>query len=229
MVKKENDQELVSVKKTILSMSFSLVLVVAVLLFIFGFRYFLSGREYKGANVQKEERKNDYDAHKEYLETDKLFKAGYIMIKDLPAKGLYISELPGKKENSSTYLKSGQILWASKKGTYKDKTYYHLKNGMYLYASEKYMEELASYEKLEGYVAITYISSTGVRLRKWADFQADNVVKSVYVGDKVQVKGKVTRKNGESAYITDKGLYLTTDIQYLNDYTTEAGSSENEK
>ena len=61
MVKKENDQELVSVKKTILSMSFSLVLVAAVLLFIFGFRYFLSGREYKGANVQKEERKNDYD------------------------------------------------------------------------------------------------------------------------------------------------------------------------
>ena len=209
MVKKENDQELVSVKKTILSMSFSLVLVAAVLLFIFGFRYFLSGREYKGANVQKEERKNDYDAHKEYLETDKSFKAGYIMIKNLPAKGLYISELPGKKENSSTYLKSGQILWASKKGTYEDKTYYHLKNGMYLYASEKYMEELASYEKLEGYVAITYISSTGVRLRKWADFQADNVVKSVYVGDKVQVKGKVTRKNGESAYITDKGLYLT--------------------
>lgn len=146
-------------------MSFSLVLVVAVLLFIFGFRYFLSGREYKGANVQKEERKNDYDAHKEYLETDKSFKAGYIMIKDLPAKGLYISELPGKKENSSTYLKSGQILWASKKGTYKDKTYYHLKNGMYLYAREKYMEELASYEKLEGYVAITYISSTGVRLQ----------------------------------------------------------------
>lgn len=227
--KKENDQELLSVKKTILSMSFSLVLVAAVLLFIFGFRYFLSGREYKGANVQKEELKNDYDAHKEYLETDKSFKAGYIMIKNLPAKGLYISELPGKKENSSTYLKSGQILWASKKGTYKDKTYYHLKNGMYLYASEKYMEELASYEKMEGYVAITYISSTGVRLRKWADFQADNVVKSVYVGDKVQVKGKVTRKNGESAYITDKGLYLTTDIQYLNDYTTEADSLENEK
>ena len=85
MVKKENDQELLSVKKTILSMSFSLVLVAAVLLFIFGFRYFLSGREYKGANVQKEERKNDYDAHKEYLETDKSFKAGYIMIKNLPA------------------------------------------------------------------------------------------------------------------------------------------------
>ena len=60
-----------------------------------------------------------YDAHKEYLETDKLFKAGYIMIKDLPAKGLYISEVTGREEENScgTYLKSGQILWASKKGS----------------------------------------------------------------------------------------------------------------
>ena len=92
---------------------------------------------------------------------------------------------------------------------------------MYLKASENYTEELASYEKLGGYVVITYISSTGVRLRAWADFSADNVVKSVYVGDKVPIKGKVTLKNGDSAYITEEGLYLTTDIQYLNDYTTE--------
>ena len=92
---------------------------------------------------------------------------------------------------------------------------------MYLKASENYTEELTSYEKLGGYVAITYISSTGVRLRVWADFSADNVVKSVYVGDKVPIKGKVTLKNGDSAYITEEGLYLTTDIQYLNDYTTE--------
>ncbi len=63
---------------------------------------------------------------------------------------------------------------------------------MYLKASENYTEELTSYEKLGGYVAITYISSTGVRLRAWADFSADNVVKSVYVGDKVPIKGKVT-------------------------------------
>ena len=61
----------------------------------------------------------------------------------------------------------------------------------------------------------------GVRLRAGADFSADNVVKSVYVGDKVPIKGKVTLKNGDSAYITEEGLYLTTDIQYLNDYTTE--------
>ena len=221
MEKKEKNQEIDSVKKTVLSMSFSLILVAVVLLFILGFKHFLSGREYKGTVVQKENTEMNYDVHKEYLETDKTFKAGYIMIKDISSKELFTSKIPGEKEKKAVSLKNGQIIWASKKGEYKGKTYYHLKNGLYLRANEKYTEELASYEKLGGYVAITYISSTGVRLREWADFQADNVVKSVYVGDKVPVKGKVTRKNGESAYITEAGLYLTTDIQYLNDYTTE--------
>ena len=223
MEKKTTDLEMDSMKKTLLSMAFSLVLVAAVLLFIFGFKYFLNGREYKGQVVQKAKTENNYDAHKEYLETDKDFKSGYIMIKDVTSKKLYTSEVPGKKGKDVTYVKNGQILWASKKGEYDGKMYYHLKNGTYLRASEKHTEELASYEKLGGYVAITYISSTGVRLREWADFQANNVVKSVYVGDKVPIKGKVTRKNGESAYITESGLYLTTDIQYLNDYTTEEG------
>ena len=222
MEKKTTNQGMDSMKKTLLSMSFSLALVAAVLLFILGFKHFLNGREYKGGAVQQSKTENNYDVHKEYLKTEKEFKAGYIMIKDVAKDKLYTSEIPGKKEDG-TYLKNGQILWASKKGEYNGKTYYHLKNGKYLRASEKHTEELASYEKLGGYVAITYISSTGVRLREWADFQANNVVKAVYVGDKVPVKGKVTRKNGESAYITESGLYLTTDIQYLNDYTTEEG------
>lgn len=221
MEKKTTNQDVDSLKKTFLSMSFSLLLVAAVLLFIFGFKYFLSGKEYKGATAQKSKTESKYDIHKEYLKTDKTFKAGYIMIKDVAEKKFYTSKIPGKKEEETSYLKNGQILWASKKGEYQGKIYYHLKNGQYLRASEKHTEELASYEKLGGYVVITYISSTGVRLREWADFQVDNVVKSIYVGDKVQVKGKVTRKNGESAYITETGLYLTTDIQYLNDYTTE--------
>lgn len=221
MEKKENNQEIPSIKKTILSMSFSIILVTAVLLFVFGFKYFLNGRSYQGEAVQKEKEKDNHDTIKEYLDEDKTFQAGYIMIKNVAQKGIYTSEIPGKKEEDSIALKNGQLLWANKKGEYKGKTYYHLRNGSYIRASEKYTEELASYEKLGGYVAITYISSTGVRLREWADFKADNVVKSVYVGDKVQVKGKVTRKNGESAYITESGLYLTTDIQYLNDYTTE--------
>ena len=115
------------------------------------------------------------------------------MIKDVPEKGIYTSKLPGeKKKKGAVSLKNGQILWASKKGSYEGKTYYHLRNGMYLKASENYTEELTSYEKL-----------------------------GVYVVDKVPIKGKVTLKNGDSAYITEEGLYLTTDIQYLNDYTTE--------
>ena len=195
MKKQENNQDMESTKKSFLSMGFSLALVICVLLFIFGFKHFLKGREYQGNAVQKEAESSTQDIHKEYLDTDKTFQSGYIMIKDVPKKGIYTSKLPGeKKKKGAVSLKNGQILWASKKG---------------------------SYEKLGGYVAITYISSTGVRLRAWADFSADNVVKSVYVGDKVPIKGKVTLKNGDSAYITEEGLYLTTDIQYLNDYTTE--------
>ena len=206
MKKQENNQDMESTKKSFLSMGFSLALVICVLLFIFGFKHFLKGREYQGNAVQKEAESSTQD----------------ILIKDVPEKGIYTSKLPGeKKKKGAVSLKNGQILWASKKGSYEGKTYYHLRNGMYLKASENYTEELTSYEKLGGYVAITYISSTGVRLRAWADFSADNVVKSVYVGDKVPIKGKVTLKNGDSAYITEEGLYLTTDIQYLNDYTTE--------
>ena len=200
MKKQENNQDMESTKKSFLSMGFSLALVICVLLFIFGFKHFLKGREYQGNAVQKEAESSTQDIHKEYLDTDKTFQSGYIMIKDVPEKGIYTSKLPGeKKKKGAVSLKNGQILWASK----------------------NYTEELTSYEKLGGYVAITYISSTGVRLRAWADFSADNVVKSVYVGDKVPIKGKVTLKNGDSAYITEEGLYLTTDIQYLNDYTTE--------
>lgn len=221
MENKNDYQEIESIKKSIFSMTFSLILVVAVLLFILGFKYFLKNKEYHGKIIAKKQTEQNYDMHKECLDTDKAFQAGYIMIKNLPVKGLYASKLPGKKGKNAVSLKNGQILWASKKGEYEGKLYYHLKNGMYVRASEKYTEELASYEKLGGYVAITYISSSGVRLRSWADFQADNIVKSVYVGDKVPVKGKVTKKNGESAYVTESGLYLTTDIQYLNDYTTE--------
>lgn len=221
MKKKENNQEIPSVKKMLLSMLFPLTLVAIVLIFVFSFKYFLSRMSYQRENVQKEESENNKNTSKEYLDVDEDFQAGYIMIKNVPQKGVYTSEIPGKKKEDSISLKNGQLLWAAQKGDYKGKTYYHLRNGLYVRASEKYTEELASYEKLGGYVAITYISSTGVRLRQWADFKADNVVKSVYVGDKVPIKGKVTRKNGESAYITETGLYLTTDIQYLNDYTTE--------
>ena len=64
------------------------------------------------------------------------------MIKAVPKKGIYTSKLPGeKKKKGAVSLKNGQILWASKKGSYEGKTYYHLRNGMYLKASENYTEE----------------------------------------------------------------------------------------
>ena len=221
MKEKINNHEIPSVKKTLLSMSGSIILVALVLVFVFGFKHFLKGRNYSGKITLEDGVKSSEDASKEYLEMDKSFQPGYIMIKDVPKKGIYTLKISEKNKKDMVSLKNGQVLWAEKKGEYEGKTYYRLKNGLYVYASEKYTEELASYEKLGGYVVITYISSTGVRLRKWADFKADNIVKSVYVGDKVPVKAKGTRKNGESAYITAEGLYLTTDIQYLNDYTTE--------
>ena len=74
--------------------------------------------------------------------------------------------------------------------------------------------------EVDGYLAVTYISSSGVRLRRWADFDADNVVGAVYVGDKVQVKARVQTEKGASAYITEDGLYITSDAQYFDDYTT---------
>ena len=86
-----------SFKKSFLSMGFSLALVICVLLFIFGFKHFLKGREYQGNAVQKEAESSTQDIHKEYLDTDKTFQSGYIMIKDVPEKGIYTSKLPGEK------------------------------------------------------------------------------------------------------------------------------------
>ena len=91
------------------------------------------------------------------------------------------------------------------------------------------------------HAAAKNISSSGVRLRSWADFKDDsNIVKSVFVGDKVNIIGEVQTVTGVSAYVTDEGLYMTTDIQYFNDYTksikngaaeesaTETTSAEND-
>lgn len=69
-----------------------------------------------GNAVQKEAESSTQDIHKEYLDTDKTFQSGYIMIKDVPEKGIYTSKLPGeKKKKGAVSLKNGQILWASKR------------------------------------------------------------------------------------------------------------------
>ena len=58
----------------------------------------MKGREYQGNAVQKEAESSTQDIHKEYLDTDKTFQSGYIMIKDVPGKGIYTSKLPGEKK-----------------------------------------------------------------------------------------------------------------------------------
>ena len=91
---------------------------------------------------------------------------------------------------------------------------------------------MTEYIKVNGYLAITYISASGINLRSWADFDADNVVKTVYVGEKIQVKAKVLTEKGVSAYITTDDLYITSDTRYLNDYTSileEATTQQDKK
>ncbi len=104
MKKQENNQDMESTKKSFLSMGFSLALVICVLLFIFGFKHFLKGREYQGNAVQKEAESSTQDIHKEYLDTDKTFQSGYIMIKDVPEKGIYTSKLPERRRKKVRYL-----------------------------------------------------------------------------------------------------------------------------
>lgn len=213
-----------SAKASFLSMGLSLLLVVGVFAFVVGFKYFLGTLTYHGKQAAETTEQAAKD--KEYLKTDKGFSETYLMIKALSDEDCYANKRPGKRTETSKKLADGQILCAVKKGTYDGKTYYRLKNGLYLRANKKHIEELSSYEKLDGYVVITYISTSGVRLRRWADFEADNVEKSVYVGDQINIQAKVITKKGNSAYITEEGLYLTTDIQYLNDYTSEPTTEE---
>ena len=150
MKKQENNQDMESTKKSFLSMGFSLALVICVLLFIFGFKHFLKGREYQGNAVQKEAESSTQDIHKEYLDTDKTFQSGYIMIKDVPEKGIYTSKLPGeKKKKGAVSLKNGQILWASKKGSYEGKTSGSSASGYYA-ARRGWLQYLGKAEKQSG-------------------------------------------------------------------------------
>ena len=189
------------------SMAVSLLLVAATIGFVFGFGAFLENQTYTGPEVTSalastEEKKEE----PEYLKVDRRFRPCYVMISSVPPLGLWANPVPGEKTDTS----------------------YKLSDGRYLSTDINHAEPLLSYTEMEGYLAITYISSSGVRLRRWADFDADNVAGAVYVGDKVQIKAKVQTEKGASAYITTNGLYITTDNQYFNDYTVAVESSEKE-
>lgn len=222
----------------LVSMLISLILVAAAVGVVFGFGAYLKEQTYEGPEIMSglettEKKQED----QEYLDIDEGFRPCYIMIGEVPAFGLWANSVPGIKDKDSQLLVSGQILRAQKRGNYEGQTYYKLKNGLYVSANITHAEPLISYTKLEGYIAITYLSSSGVNLRKWADFDADNIVGSVYVGDKVQVKAKVETEKGASAYLTEDGLYITADSRYSNDYTSvpeeekkgEAKTTESER
>mgnify|MGYP005769829239 FL=1 len=212
------------------SMVISLLLVAAAVGFVFGFGAFLKHQTYTGPEVASGlESTEEKEESPEYLDIDNSFQPCYVMICEVPPLGLWANPIPGEKTDASTMLVSGQIVHAKQRGTYKGETYYKLDDGSYLSAGISHAQPLLDYTEMEGYLAITYISSSGVRLRKWADFDADNVVGAVYVGDKVQIKAKVQTEKGDSAYITTDGLYITTDAQYFNDYTSVPEKSSDSK
>lgn len=205
------------------SVIIALLLVVVTAGIVIGIRLSLSEQtstqSQSEADIQDEE---SFDPKKEYLDIDKKFEECYLMVRDVPESGMWANQIPGKKDEKSKELSNGQILKGIERGTYDEdkRTYYRLDNGLYVDANIKNVEPLTEYIKVNGYLAITYISSSGINLRSWADFDADNVVKTVYVGEKIQVKAKVITEKGVSAYITSDDLYITTDTRYLNDYTS---------
>lgn len=202
------------------SMIISLLLVVVAVLFVAGTHFFMNryhGEVGEGSS-QTQENTSQIAQEEEFLNVDPEYVGGYLMVKNIPEQGFYTTKEPGKKDTNSKALENGQILQVKAKGTREKNTYYELKNGWFVEECE-YVEPLKSYTELEGYLAITYISSKGVKIRSWADFEADNVEKTVYVGDMVPIKGKVTTEDEVSAYVTEDGGYITTDTHYLNDYT----------
>lgn len=202
------------------SMLISIILVVIAVGMVFGFGNYLRNKTYTGPKIDTELENTDNVADdKEYLDVDDKFKSCYVMICNVPSSGLWANHVPGVKMEDSRELFNGQIVRAVERGTYQGHTYYKLEQDLYISANISHVEPLRSYIELDGYLAITYINSSGVHLRSWADFDADNVVKSVYVGDKVQVKAKVETEKGDSAYVTTDGLYITSNPRYFNDYT----------
>lgn len=194
---------------TFLSMLFSLFLVGLSLLFVFGFHQYLKGKTYEDS------KKNIGET----LKLDKSFRSTYIIVRNNKEESLKITEVPGEVNEESRAPMDGELIRVVKRGEYEGKLYYELQDGSFLEVIPKNVQEVEEYIPLEGSIAITYISSSGVNIRAWIDFDADNVIRSVYVGDIVEVTAMVVTKDGKSAFRTDDGYYITTDSSYFNDFT----------
>ncbi|MEE1228329.1 MAG: hypothetical protein U0K57_05095 [Lachnospiraceae bacterium] len=216
-------------KASIKSIIGSLCLVGLVFLFISGFHIFLQKHPYHGKKIGTAIQVKDASEEDQKIEFDDHFKKTFVMIRNVPNKGLYAQKKPGENSKKDVSLKNGQIVTAVKRGYYQGLYYYQLKDGTYITCEKKYAEPIRKYIRLKGYLAITYISSNGVNLRSYADFNADNIVSTVYVGDKVKIKAKIETQEGVSAYLTDKGYYMTTETKYFNDYTAPIESEDKDK
>ena len=210
-------------ENTILSMLFSLFLVGLAWLFLLGFHYFLKGQTYHGASHSKEGTQST-ESTQEAKVIDPDFDCPFIMIKDTKEEEpIYATAQPGTVDSTSSLLTDGLLLAVSHKISYQKKDYYELKDGNYVEVDKKKVDEVAEYIPLSGYIAITYIGPTGVRIRSWIDFDAENVVESAYVGDTLTIGGMITLVDGSSAFrITERGYentYITTDTQYFTDFT----------
>lgn len=202
-------------RSTLLSMLFSAFLVGLSVMFVMGFHFFLKGQTYDGkVTFFGGKKKSD-----EVLNLDRSFQPTYIIIKNTAKKEIYATDFPGKVEDDSERLEDGAFLSVVKKGNYEDKAYFQLSDSRYVEYRFSQVQEVTEYIPLEGYIAITYISSAGVHLRKWADFDADNIVSTVYVADRVDIKAMVTTADGATAFQTSDGYYITTDSSYFTDYT----------
>jgi len=214
----EDSGDMDSAGRSILSMLFSLFLVGLVVVFVFSFNRFLKGRTYHKLEMSPELGLEDqYNANVQYLNLDKDFLSCFIVIKELPQEGISEDLIPGKKTNSSVPVKSGQIMRASCRGNYQDKKYYQLENGMYITANGKNVEPLFLYVPVSGSLAITHVSSKGVQLRLWPDFKSEtNMVRSVFVGDVVNVTGRLVLSDGKTgAYVTDEGYFIIDNEKYF--------------
>lgn len=172
-------------------------------------------------NVADEERTTEKtDAvEKEGLHLDKDFEPIRLMVTDAVTESVFAQMIPGENGAEDRQLHNGEILTAIAKGTSGGRSYYELEDETYVPVRQKNIVALDSYISLTGYITITYINTTGIKLRSYADFEADNVIGTVYVGDEVTVKAKIRTKDGVEAFMTENGEYITTDNRYFNDFT----------
>lgn len=160
------------------------------------------------------------------LDKDPLFEPCYVMISNASESGIKTTTTPTENGTILKRLKNGTIVKAVESGMNNGISYFKLEDGSYLIDEDEYVLELKSYTKLSGYVVITFVSATGVKLRSWANFNDDNVAKRVFVGDQVQIVGKVVTQDDQEAYETVDGYYMTTDEEYFDSYIQEVPEDE---